>query len=115
MAKYFIHNGEHQTLIDEMPAGWTALAVNSAERNVVIDPLENVDVVGAPSIIEEIDLYKNITEEKHSKWVCIYVDSASTWAQFETAKTKILTDDETAHNEFKDMIANHVIVENPGA
>ena len=115
MAKYFIHNGEQDSIIAELPAGYTVLDVNSAERSAAIDPLENVDVVGAPSIIEEIDLYKNITEEKHSKWVCIYIDSASTWAQFETAKTKILTDDETAHNEFKDMIANHVVVENPGA
>ena len=115
MAKYFIHNGEQDSIIAELPAGYTVLDVNSAERSAAIDPLENVDVVGAPSIIEEIDLYKNITEEKYSKWVCIYIDSANTWAQFETAKTKILTDDETAHNDFKDMIANHVVVENPGA
>ena len=115
MAKYFIHNGEQDSIIAELPAGYTVLEVTSAERSAAIDPLENVDVVGVPSIIEEIDVYKNITEEKHSKWVCIHVDSASTWAQFETAKTKFLTDDETAHNMFKDIIENHVVVEDPGA
>ena len=115
MAKYFIHNGEQDSIIAELPAGWTALEVNSAERSAAIDPLENVDVVGAPCTIEEIDVYKNlVTEEKYSKWICIHLDSASTWAQFETAKTKILTNDEDAYNRFKDMIANHVVVENPG-
>ena len=59
MAKYFIHNGEQDSIIAELPVGYTVLEVNSAERSAAIDPLENIDVVGVPSIIEEIDIYKN--------------------------------------------------------
>ena len=108
MAKYFIHNGEQDSIIAELPAGYTVLDVNSAERSAAIDPLENVDVVGVPSIIEEIDLYKNITEEKHSKWICIYVDSASTWAQFEAEKTQLLEMNTQQHEEEKAYIAAYI-------
>jgi len=45
MAKYFIHNGEQDSIIAELPAGYTVLDVNSAERSAAIDPLENVDVI----------------------------------------------------------------------
>ena len=96
MAKYFIHNGEHQTLIDEMPAGWTALAVNSAERNVVIDPLENVDVIGVPSIILEVEGYRRIkTEEKMTYWKCLLVREATSWSDVED----IITNRETLVDE----------------
>ena len=39
MAKYFIHNGEHQAIIDDLPAGYTVLEISSAERSAAIDPL----------------------------------------------------------------------------
>ena len=45
MAKYFIHNGEQDSIIAELPAGYTVLEITSAERSEAIDPLP-LDVVG---------------------------------------------------------------------
>lgn len=106
MAKYFIHNGEHQTLIDEMPAGWTALAVNSAERSTAIDPLENVDVIGIPSIILEVEDYKYIkTEEKMTRWKCLFIENAAAWSDMETAITAYYAQGEERHTREKTELA----------
>ena len=105
MAKYFIHNGEQDSLIAELPAGYTVLEITSAERSAAIDPLPNIDVQGAPCVIEEINLYTGTSEEKTEKWCCIYVDSASTWAQFEAEKTQLLEMNTQQHEEEKAYIA----------
>ena len=56
--------------------------------------LPNVDVIGAPSIIEELGVYTSWDHEnKTDKWMCIYVGSATTWAEIEAGKTDFLTMD----------------------
>ena len=59
MAKYFIHNEDHQAIVDELPAGYTPLIITSAERSVAIDPLP-LDVIGVPCIIEELNRKGNV-------------------------------------------------------
>ena len=106
MAKYFIHNGEHQLVIDEMPAGWTALEVTSAERSTVIDPLENVDVTGVPSVILEVEDYKYIkTEEKMTRWKCLFVENAAAWSDMEAAITVYYAQGEERHTREKTELA----------
>ena len=102
MAKYFIHNGDQDSIIAELPAGYTVLEINSAERSAVIDSLPNVDVIGAPSIIEELGVYTSWDHEnKTDKWCCIYVGSATTWAEIEAGKTDFLTMDKKGHDDLK--------------
>ena len=102
MAKYFIHNGEQDSLIAELPAGYTVLEINSAERSAVIDPLPNVDVIGVPCTIEELSMYTSWhNENKTDKWCCIHVGSATTWAALEAEKTDILTMDKKGHDDLK--------------
>tara|TARA_B100000809_G_C14912060_1_gene450170 strand:- start:91 stop:432 length:342 start_codon:yes stop_codon:yes gene_type:complete len=107
MAKYFIHNGEQASIIAELPAGWTALEVNSAERSAAIDPLENVDVTGAPSVILEVEDYKFIKtdEEKITRWKCLFVDNAVAWSDMEAAITTYYADGEERHTREKTEIA----------
>jgi len=96
MAKYFIHNGEQDSIIAELPAGYTVLDVNSAERSAAIDPLENVDVIGVPSIILEVEGYKRIkTDEKMTYWKCLVVREATSWSDVED----IITNRETLVDE----------------
>ena len=102
MAKYFIHNGEQDSIIAELPAGYTVLEINSAERSAVIDPLPNVDVIGAPCIIEELGVYTSWDHEnKTDKWHCINVDGATTWVEIEAAETDFLTMDKKGHDDLK--------------
>ena len=104
MAKYFIHNGEQDSIINELPAEYTVLEITSAERSAVIDPLP-LDVVGAPCIIEELELYTawNI-DTKSDSWQCIHVPDATTWAEFEAKRTHFITMNEQQHNELKTLI-----------
>ena len=96
MAKYFIHNGEQDSIIAELPAGYTVLDVNSAERSAAIDPLENVDVIGVPSIILEVEGYRRIkTDEKRTYWKCLVVREATSWSDVED----IITNRETLVDE----------------
>ena len=102
MAKYFIHNGDQDSIIAELPAGYTVLEINSAERSAAIDPLPNVDVIGAPCIIEELSVYTSWDHEnKTDKWRCIHVGSATTWAALDAAKTDFLTMDKKGHDDLK--------------
>ncbi len=102
MAKYFIHNGEQASIIAELPAGYTVLEVNSAERSAAIDPLPNVDVVGVPCTIEELSMYETwSTENKINKWKCIHVEDATTWAELEANKTNKINLDKQAHDDTK--------------
>ena len=104
MAKYFIHNDDHQSIIDELPAGYTPLLITSWDRHEAIDPLP-IEVVGVPSIIEELNLYTawNI-DTKSDRWQCIYVEDATTWAELEAKRTKHLTLNEQQHNDLKALI-----------
>ena len=106
MAKYFIHNGEQASIIAELPAGYTVLEVNSAERSAAIDPLPNIDVVGVPCIIEEISLYTGWhIEDKTDKWQCIYVDGATTWAEIEAERTRHVGMNTQQHEDEKAFFA----------
>jgi len=101
MAKYFIHNEDHQAIVDELPAGYTPLIITSAERSAAIDPLP-LDVVGVPSIIEELNIFtKWDTETKSDKWHCILAANATTWAEVDAERTNYLTLNEQAHNAMK--------------
>ena len=104
MAKYFIHNGEQDSIINELPAEYTVLEITSAERSAVIDPLP-LDVVGAPCIIEELELYTawNI-DTKSDSWQCIHVPDATTWAELEAKRTYHLTMNEQQHNDMKTLM-----------
>ena len=106
MAKYFIHNGEQDSIIAELPAEYTVLEVNSAERSAAIDPLENVDVTGAPSIILEVEDYKYTkTEEKMTRWKCLYVENAAAWSDMEAAITAYYAQGEEKHTREKTELA----------
>ena len=106
MAKYFIHNGEQASIIAELPVGWTALEVTSAERSTAIDPLENVDVTGAPSIILEVEDYKYTkTEEKMTRWKCLFVENAAAWSDMEAAITAYYAQGEERHTREKTELA----------
>ena len=104
MAKYFIHNDDHQSIIDELPAGYTPLLITSAERNVAIDPLP-IEVIGAPCIIEELNLYTawNI-ETKSDRWQCILAEDATTWAEVDAKRTECITMNELEHNNLKTLL-----------
>ena len=104
MAKYFIHNGEQDSIIAELSAEYTVLEITSAERSAVIDPLP-LDVVGAPCIIEELELYTawNI-DTKSDSWQCIFVEDATTWAEIEAKRTHFITMNEQQNNELKTLI-----------
>ena len=105
MAKYFIHNGDQDSIIAELPAGYTVLEINSAERSAAIDPLPNVDVIGVPCIIEELGVYTSWDHEnKTDKWKCIYVGSATTWAALDAERTEFLTMDKKAHDDLKALM-----------
>ena len=104
MAKYFIHNGDHQAIIDDLPAGYTVLEITSAERSTAIDPLP-IDVIGAPCIIEEISIYTAWnTDTKSDKWLCIHAEDATTWTEIEAKKTEYLTMNEKQHNDMKTLM-----------
>ena len=72
MAKYFIHNGEQDSIIAELPAGYTVLEITSAERSEIIDPISNIDVIGAPCVIEEISVYTSWNVETKTDNIVIY-------------------------------------------
>ena len=104
MAKYFIHNGEHQAIIDDLPAGYTVLEISSAERSAAIDPLP-LDVVGVPCLIEELNVYTAWnTDTKSDKWHCIYAPDATTWAEVDAKRTEYLTMNEQQHNAMKALM-----------
>ena len=102
MAKYFIHNGDQDSIIAELPAGYTVLEINSAERSAAIDLLPNVDVIGAPCIIEELGVYTSWHHEnKTDQWCCIHVGGATTLAALEAERTDFLTMDKKGHDDLK--------------
>ena len=104
MAKYFIHNGEQDSIIDDLPAGYTVLEITSAERSEAIDPLP-LDVVGVPCIIEELNLYTAWnTDTKSDRWQCIHVPNATTWSDMNTKRTYHLTMNEQQHNDMKALM-----------
>jgi hypothetical protein len=104
MAKYFIHNEDHQVIVDELPVGYTPLLITSAERSVAIDPLP-LDVIGVPCIIEELNIYTVWNSEtKSDKWMCILAEDATTWAEVDAKRTEALTLNEQAHNELKAIL-----------
>ena len=104
MAKYFIHNGEHQAIIDDLPAGYTVLEISSAERSAAIDPLP-LDVVGVPCLIEELNVYTAWnTDTKSDKWQCILAEDATTWTEVNAKRTEYLTLNEQQHNAMKALM-----------
>jgi hypothetical protein len=104
MAKYFIHNEDHQAIVDELPAGYTPLLINSTERSATIDPLP-VEVIGVPCIIEELNLYTEWhSETKSDSWRCIFVEDATTWAEIDAERTKYITLNEQQHNDLKAIL-----------
>ena len=101
MAKYFIHNDDHQAIIDELPAGYTPLLITSWDRHEAIDPLP-IEVVGVPSIIEELNVYTAWnTDTKSDVWQSILAEDAETWAEVDAERTKYLTMNEQQHNAMK--------------
>ena len=104
MAKYFIHNGDHQAIIDGLPTGYTVLEITSAERSAAIDPLP-LDVVGVPCLIEELNVYTAWnTDTKSDKWLCIHAEDATTWSDMNTKRTEYLTLNEQQHKDMKALI-----------
>jgi hypothetical protein len=104
MAKYFIHNEDHQAIVDELPAGYTPLLISSAERSTAIDPLP-LDVIGVPCIIEELNIYTAWnTDTKSDRWQCILAENATTWAEVNAKRTEYLTLNEQGHNDLKAIL-----------
>ena len=104
MAKYFIHNGEQDSIINELPAEYTVLEITSAERSAVIDPLP-LDVVGVPCLIEELNVYTAWnTDTKSDKWQCILAEDATTWTEVNAKRTEYLTLNEQQHNAMKALM-----------
>ena len=104
MAKYFIHNEDHQAILDELPAGYTPLLITSAERSAAIDPLP-LDVVGVPCLIEELNVYTAWnTDTKSDKWQCLYAEDATTWTEVNAKRTEYLTLNEQQHNAMKALM-----------
>ena len=104
MAKYFIHNGDQDSIIAQLPAGYTVLEITSAERSTAIDPLP-LDVVGVPCLIEELNVYTAWnTDTKSDKWQCVYAPDATTWSDMNTKRTEHLTLNEQQHNALKALM-----------
>lgn len=104
MAKYFIHNGEQDLIISNLPEGYTVLEITSAERSEAIDPLP-LDVIGVPCLIEELNIYTAWnTDTKSDKWQCLCVPEATTWAAMEAKRTEYLTLNEQQHTDMKKLM-----------
>lgn len=121
MAKYFIHNNEQELsmgspyhdLLGNVPSGWTVVEYqNEGEQADISDAALAVEseagltITGTPCIVVELNCHTGLRDAngdeittKANKWVCIHVNTASSWTNINDSMTEWVAMDDQAHDD----------------
>lgn len=121
MAKYFIHNNEQEltmsspyhNLLGNVPSGWTVVEYQNegeqadvSDAALAIESEAGLTITGTPSIVVELNCYTGLRDAngdeittKANKWVCIHVNTASSWTDITDSMTEWVAMDDQAHDD----------------
>tara|TARA_B100000927_G_scaffold137559_2_gene110994 strand:+ start:166 stop:555 length:390 start_codon:yes stop_codon:yes gene_type:complete len=121
MAKYFIHNNEQEltmgspyhNLLGNVPSGWTVVEYQNegeqadvSDAALAIESETKINIIGTPSIVVELNCYTGLRDSngdeittKANRWVCIPVNTASSWTTITNSMTEWVAMDDQAHDD----------------
>lgn len=121
MAKYFIHNNEQELtmgspyhdLLGNVPSGWTVVEYQNegeqadvSDAALAIESETKINIIGTPSIVVELNCYTGLRDSngdeittKANRWVCIPVNTASSWTTITNSMTEWVAMDDQAHDD----------------